>query len=108
MSKTFTHKLGTSRAGNGTRLWLEGKRLADHGFTHGALVAREWHEGKLRLSIVDAATFAALPRNERTTVAGSATRPIVDITGQQVAQAFPSGVVTVTWFEDGRCIIKGA
>ena len=105
---TFTHKLGTTRAGEGTRIWLEGKRLIVHGFTHGAHVAREWHEGKLRLSVVDLATWEALPRNERTTVAGSAARPIIDITGVQVREAFPSGVVTATWFADGRCIIKGA
>lgn len=105
---TFTHKLGTTRAGAGTRIWLEGKRLIDHGFTHGAQVRREWHEGKLRLSVVDAATWEALPRPERTTVAGSAARPIIDITGQQVAAAFPGGVVTATWFADGRCIIKSA
>jgi hypothetical protein len=104
---TFPHKLGTSRAGAGTRLWLEGKRLTDHGFTHGAFVCREWHEGKLRLSVIDAATFEALPRSERTTVAGSASRPIIDITGTQVSQAFPSGHVTATWFTDGRCIVKG-
>lgn len=105
---TFPHKLGATRAGPGTRIWLEGKRLITHGFHHGAFVAREWHEGKLRLSVVDAATFEALPRSERTTVAGSAARPIIDITGAQVAAAFPSGNVTATWFADGRCIIKAA
>jgi hypothetical protein len=105
---TFNHTLGKTRAGEGTRIWLEGKRLIDHGFTHGAHVRREWHEGKLRLSVVDAAAFEALPRNERTTVAGSAARPIIDITGVAVREAFPSGKVTATWFTDGRCIIKEA
>jgi hypothetical protein len=104
---TFPHKLGTTRAGPGTRIWLEGKRLIVHGFTYGALVQRDWHEGQLRLSVVDAATFEALPRNERTTVAGSPARPIIDITGVQVREAFPSGQITATWFVDGRCIIKG-
>jgi hypothetical protein len=104
---TFNHTLGKTRAGEGTRIWLEGKRLIDHGFAHGAHVRREWHEGKLRLSVVDAATFETLPRNERTTVAGNAARPIIDITGAAVRDAFPSGKITATWFVDGRCIIKG-
>ena len=105
---TFEHKLGKTRAGEGTRIWLEGKRLIDHGFTHGSHVRREWHEGKLRLAVVDAGTFAALPRVERTTVAGSPERPIIDIVGVAVREAFPSGKVTATWYADGRCIIKGA
>jgi hypothetical protein len=105
---TFEHTLGKTRAGEGTRIWLEGKRLIDHGFIHGAHVRREWHEGKLRLSVIDAATFETLARNERTTVAGKPERPIIDITGVQVREAFPSGKITATWFADGRCIIKGA
>jgi hypothetical protein len=105
---TFEHKLGKTRAGEGTRIWLEGKRLIDHGFTHGAHVRREWHEGKLRLAVVDADTFANLPRVERTTVAGSPDRPIIDIVGAAVREAFPSGKVTATWYADGRCIIKEA
>lgn len=107
MSKTFSHKLGTSRAGAGTRLWLEGKRLADHGFTHGSHFERVWLEGKLTLMTATAKHFDTLPREERGTVAGSAARPIIDITGQQVSQAFPSGLVTVTWSQ-GRAVIAEA
>jgi hypothetical protein len=107
MAKTFTHKLGTSRAGDGTRLWLEGKRLSDHGFVHTAQCERKWSEGKLIIRVVDAAAFEALARGNRTTVAGSVARPIIDITGEQVAQAFPSGVVSVTWSQ-GRCVVSEA
>jgi hypothetical protein len=65
MSKTFTHKLGTSRAGAGTRLWLEGKRLSDHGFAHGAHFERVCRNGKLTLMTATAAHFETLPRDER-------------------------------------------
>lgn len=107
MAKTFTHRLGKSRAGEGTRVWLEGKRLTVHGFAYRVHVERKWSEGKLVLRVVDAAAFEALDRANRTTVAGSAARPIIDITGEAVAQAFPSGVVTVTWSAD-RCVIAEA
>lgn len=107
MAKTFTHRLGKSRAGNGTRVWLEGLRLVHHGFTHATQVERKWTEGKLVLRVVDAAAFANLERANRTTVAGSIARPIIDITGEAVAKAFPSGNVTVTW-SAGRCVIEEA
>jgi hypothetical protein len=107
MAKTFTHKLGTSRAGEGTRLWLEGKRLSDHGFTHATPFERKWSEGKLVLRTVDAATFESLARADRGTVAGTPARPIVDITGTQVAATFPSGHVSVTWSQ-GRAVVSEA
>ncbi|WP_368508078.1 hypothetical protein [Bradyrhizobium lupini] len=107
MAKVFTHKLGKTRAGEGTRIWLEGKRLLDHGFTHRATCQRKWSEGKLIVVLVDAAAFEQLPRNERTTVAGSAERPIIDIVGEAVRNAFPSGTVEATWSQ-GRIVIKGA
>lgn len=105
-SNTFTHKLGKTRAGEGTRIWLEGNRLIAHGFTHGATCQRKWSEGKLIIVTVDAATFDALPRAERTTVAGKPERPIIDIVGEAVRVAFPSGSIEATWSQ-GRITIKG-
>lgn len=108
MAKTFTHKLGKTRAGEGTRIWLEGQRLLDHGFTHGAHVKRIWWPEKQRLTlmVIDAATFEQLPRNERCTVAGSAARPILDIVGEAVRDTFPTGTVEAGWSQ-GRVYIKG-
>lgn len=104
MAKTFTHRLGKSRAGIGTRIWLEGKRLSAHGFFHTAQCERRWSDGKLIIRVVDDVAFASLERSNRTTVAGSDDRPIIDITGEQVAAAFPSGVVIATWSQ-GRIVI---
>lgn len=95
--KTFTSKLGHTRAGPRTRIWLEGNRLIAHGFTHGACVARDWREDRLILSVVDQATFDALPREERTTVAGSAARPIIDIATTRVSDTFKGERVQVTY-----------
>jgi hypothetical protein len=106
-TKTFTHKLGKTRAGDGTRLWLEGKRLLDHGFTYRAQCQRKWSEGKLVVRVVDAEAFEQLPHNERTTVSGSEARPIVDIVGAKVRDTFPSGLVAVTWSK-GRVVVEAA
>lgn len=106
MSEITSHKVGTSRAGEGTRIWLEGARLIAVGFTHKTPVKRKWKEGKLILKTITAKEFEALGRAERTTVAGSKERPIIDITGAAVAETFPSGKVAVSWSE-GRIEIKG-
>jgi hypothetical protein len=46
------HKLGTSRAGELSRLWLEGPRLVEAGFTHKLGFKRTVSENKLTLEIV--------------------------------------------------------
>jgi hypothetical protein len=102
----YTHRLGKTRAGDGTRIWLEGKRLLDHGFTYRATCERKWSDGKLIVRLVDAATFEQLPRTDRTTVSGSATRPVIDIVGEAVRTAFPTGHIEATWSK-GRISIKG-
>lgn len=107
MAKTFRHKLGKTRAGDGSRIWLEGKRLLDHGFFYTAHCERKWSEGKLIIRLIDAAAFDALPRTDRTMVSGSDARPIIDIVGEQVRAAFPSGFIEATWSQ-GRIVIKGA
>jgi hypothetical protein len=106
-ASTFTHKLGKTRAGEGTRIWLEGNRLIAHGFTKGTTCERKWSEGKLVIVTVDAATFEHLPRADRTTVAGTDARPIIDIVGEAVRAAFPGGSIEATWTQ-GRVTIKAA
>jgi hypothetical protein len=85
---------------------LEGKRLIDHGFTYGAHVERKWSDGKLVLRVIDEAAFGALPRDERTTVSGKNTRPIIDVTGERVRATFPTGRVQVAWSQ-GRIVVIG-
>ena len=104
--KTFLSKLGSTRAGPRSRIWLEGKRLLDHGFAHHAFVRRQWSEGKLVLTLGTAAEYAELPREERTTVAGTAARPIIDIVGQQVRDTFGSvGTCVQVTYRAGRITI---
>lgn len=109
MSKasTFTHKLGKTRAGEGTRIWLEGKRLIDHGFTYGSTFARDWNDTRdvLTITLCTPEQFDALPRDARGRVSGSDARPVIDIVGQHVAQMFPGGTIAATWTH-GKIIIK--
>lgn len=102
--KTFTSKLGTTRAGPRTRIWLEGKRLLDHGFTHGSLVRRAWSDGKLVLTLCTEAEFELLWRDWRGRVAGTRERPIIDIASDHVAATFTGDRVKVT-YRAGRITI---
>jgi hypothetical protein len=97
LQASYSHNLGTTRAGAGTRLWLEGKRLLANGFNHRMPCERIWAPNKLTLRPVTPEQWAALPRANRTTIAGTAERPIIDITGVVVATTFPTGQVIVTW-----------
>lgn len=106
MAKTFTHKLGKTRAGDATRIWLEGQRLIDHGFFYTAQCERRWLDGRLIIRVVDDVAFAELPRANRTTVSGSDKRPVIDIVGLQVREAFPTGRIEATWSQ-GRVTIRG-
>jgi hypothetical protein len=108
--KTFSSKLGTTRAGPRTRIWLEGNRLLAHGFTHGSHFERAWSDGKLVLTRVSPALFEQLLRDHRGTVAGSAARPIIDIAtervattfnGERVKVAYRAGRITITNDEEG-------
>lgn len=107
MADKHIYKLATSRAGERSRIWLEGKRLLAHGFYHQAKVHRKWSDGKLLLRVVNDKKFEALPRNERTTVAGSEDRPIIDITGAQVTSTFTGTHVAVSFTKELISITNG-
>jgi hypothetical protein len=58
---------------------------------------RAWSPNRLVIRPIDQAAFDALARSDRSTIAGSPARPILDITGRAVAAHFPTGQVVVTW-----------
>lgn len=102
--KSFTTKLGTTRAGERTRIWLEGNRLIAHGFNRGQCVERKWSADKLVLRAIDHAEWETLARDERGTVAGTDARPIIDIATERVAATFTGSHVSVT-YRQGRITI---
>lgn len=105
--KVFTTKLGTTRAGERTRIWLEGTRLIAHGFTRGTRVMRQWEADYLVLRAVSEETYNALPRDARGSVAGTPKRPIIDIATKLVAQTFTGSHVNVA-YRAGRITITNS
>jgi hypothetical protein len=110
---TFVSKLGTARQVSKSRIWIEGKRLVDAGFTVGAYFVKEWlyEEGEpsaiaLRLTKVgDGDVMTTAPCK----VSGKDSKPIIDITGASVRDVFGSRFDHVTCvFELGRITITGA
>jgi hypothetical protein len=94
---SFTTKLGTTRAGERTRIWIEGKRLVDHGFTVGKRFTRMWHKGALTIIVCSETVFAKHAVSERGTVSGKGEKPIIDITGAKVAATFTGTHVDVAY-----------
>jgi hypothetical protein len=104
----FTTKLGTARTVPLSRIWIEGKRLVDAGFTVGQYFVKEWHPEKpeLRLALVDENdVLDTMPCK----VSGKGATPIIDITGALVREVFGSrGTQVECTFEDGVITIKVA
>jgi hypothetical protein len=106
MAETFRSKLSTTRAGERTRIWIEGKRLAEHGFTYGNKVSRKWTPATLTLETISEAEFEKLPIAERGTVSGRRDNPIIDVTGQKVAETFGVGTHVTISFEPDKLTIR--
>lgn len=94
MSDTLSTKLGDTRSGPRTRIWLQGARLPEHGWHPGEKFRRVWGEGKLVLQHLTQSEYDATPRTERGTVSGNATRPVIDIVGARVSSTFKGSHVT--------------
>ena len=97
-------KLGTSRAGDRTRIWLEGKLLAGAGFTTGQKFLRAWVRGRLVLTTCNAADFAAASHMARGTVSGRRDKPIIDLISADFPEAFKGTHIGVT-FAPGRITV---
>lgn len=109
MSETFKSKLGTTRAGERTRIWIEGSRLSSHGFKVGTRFQRSWtpdHPG-LVLTVCTEKQFNELARADRGTVSGKEDKPIIDVTGVKVSETFSGSHVSVT-FAPRTIIIRNA
>ena len=109
MTTTFTTKLGTTRAGPRTRIWIEGQRLLDAGFVPGMCFTKTWNDvtGKLTLACITAAYAAQLPRAVVGRVSSKGTKPIIDITGAKVAEFFGQGETVNVLYRPNTIIIGG-
>ena len=97
---TFTTKLGTAKGTPRSRIWIEGARLIDAGFTaKETRFRKEWTSNQLCL-IAD-------PDGEAKT-SGKASKPIIDITGRKVATFFDGFTHVEVTYSPGLITIKGA
>lgn len=97
---TITTKLGTARRVPRSRIWIEGSRLAGHGF----LVDAAWHlmhsDNCLRIVLGTAEGI----RTRR--VSGKhGTHPIIDITGDVVRNTFPHADHVTVSFSYGSIVV---
>jgi hypothetical protein len=107
MSDLHSAKLGTTRAGEQTRIWLEGNRLLSAGFKPGSLYLKSWGVGSLVLTICTQAQFDANPRDIRGKVSGKEGKPIIDIVGQRVRDTFDGPRVDVAYGHRTITITEG-
>jgi hypothetical protein len=102
--QTFETKLGKTRAGDRTRIWIEGKRLTVAGFNPGTFFLRQWSAAGLTLTACTAAEFEKAERADRGTVSGKGDKPIIDVTGAKVAETF-SGTHVLATYEPGKITV---
>ncbi|MGN6556206.1 MAG: hypothetical protein ACTHLW_21050 [Verrucomicrobiota bacterium] len=82
----FKTVLGTNHGKPKSRIWIEGKRLVEAGFTVGTRYNRELFENAIRLGIHPEGKFK---------VSGKGYKPIIDITGSAVTDRFTGTHVNV-------------
>ena len=112
---TKTHKIGLNRGKR--RIWIDGKALADAGFTGGTKYFlshsryHNWHNNHLHLFALKNNEFEGdqLLMNEqiRKVTGRPDGKPIIDMVGAIVADTFPAGVTHVeVTYDDRRIVIR--
>ena len=79
MTKQLTI-IGTNHAKANSRIWIEGKRLVESGFTVGTLYNRIVESDKITLHRAQDGAYK---------VSGKGDKPIIDTTGKVVREVFP-------------------
>lgn len=112
-TETFRTKLGTARRVERSRIWIEGKRLVDAGFTVGSYFAKRWMAPD-QCSTTQYAPHLVLkllkPNDVLATapckVSGKGAKPIIDITGEAVRDFFGKGTHVEVEFRKGLITIS--
>jgi hypothetical protein len=94
----FITKLGTNKGLPKSRVWIEGKRLSDHGFNRGTRYDRVLKDGQIMLSENENGAFK---------VSGKADHPIIDITGKAITDTFPNCDNVIVHYTVGVIFING-
>lgn len=109
MTFEMESKLSATRAGPHTRIWLQGARLIEYGFSPGSKFRKNWTAEKLILTPISETEFKNTTMAERGTISGNTARPVIDIVGRKVVETFgnptATAFVTVT-FSKNKIVIK--
>ncbi len=99
----FVTKLGTTRAGPRTRIWIEGKRLDAHGFLKGRRILKTWITDGLILTIpVDQSATGV----SYATVSGKGPKPIIDVSGKKVNDVFGGYSHVKVFYDHERIMVR--
>jgi hypothetical protein len=97
----FRSKIGTSKNKQHSRIWIEGNRLVDAGFTVGTRYTRTWNDNKHRPALM-----LKVDKDGFYRVSGKGDKPVIDITGEKVNATFLGEYVTCSFFIDGTITIR--
>jgi hypothetical protein len=106
----FRTKLGPAKQVERSRIWIEGKRLVDAGFTVGQYFVQELTHKKgapvLTLTLLTEDDVLAI---DPCKVSGKGDKPIIDITGQRVRNVFGAIATHVdVTYAPGKITIRAA
>lgn len=87
MADTLITKLGKTRAGERSRIWIEGARLQASGFVVGTPFFKKWDNEAGTLELLVRVPKDS-PRAVVGTVTGKGEKPLIDIIGAKVIEMF--------------------
>jgi DNA (cytosine-5)-methyltransferase 1 len=98
MTTTARYKIGTNKGKR--RIWIDGRKLAEAGFTPGTTYHCYAEPGRIVLSIEH---LMGMGDGRTRKVSGRPDgKPIVDMLGRDVERAFPSAAAVIAAFWDGH------
>jgi hypothetical protein len=111
----FRTKLGAAKKVARSRIWIEGQRLVDAGFTVGSYFAKTYFSAKVCGKVQPGGLTLHLLKMEDVLsgapckVSGKGEKPIIDITGELVREHFGTfGTHVDVTFEKGTITIRPA
>lgn len=105
MADSLITKLGKTRAGECSRVWIEGARLQKAGFIVGVTFHKTWDEEARTLELKTRVPKDA-PRTDVGTVTGKGDKPIIDIIGSKVIETFAGCSHVRATYHKGRILIE--
>ena len=98
------HLMKTAKNRGQNRIWLEGRKLADYGFSRGDMLKKSFSESGYTL--VFTKTENPLSGEKHHRIAGSEKRPILDCNGKWVTEFFQGAEFYVAEITHGKITIQ--